>query len=80
MSVRYLQAIVDGVLLDPYGEVHRDLGGRTACRRIACAGKVAAVSHMQAVVYQLAPCLTCYPDPRSAGWRARRHPKREQQQ
>lgn len=71
MMRHYMPALSGtGVLLSYYSEVHRNAGGRTKCGHPAPAGRVAPVTDVQAMVYQLGLCSVCYPDrnnPRVAG-------------
>ena len=57
--------VVDGVILSGSGPVHRDLGGRTACGERVLAGRAAAASIAQILVYRLPVCPKCYHDPRA---------------
>ena len=69
-TLRFITPIRDGILLSRRGEVHRDLGGKTVCRHPIGRGHVVTVSNVQAVVFKLPLCHTCYPDQTTGRGRA----------
>lgn len=70
MSLHYVPEITDGVLLSRVGEVHCDTGRRsTACGQTFLPGRVATVSHVQAIVHKLRLCSACYPHHHGPGGR-----------
>lgn len=62
MRPLYAPTISEGVLLARLGDVHRQVGRETACGKRFTPGRVAAVSHVQAIVHKLRLCRDCYPD------------------
>lgn len=60
--MNYMPEINDGILFTYHGDVHRDTGGRTTCGQKTAGVRAVAVSHAQALVYQLHLCAVCYPN------------------
>lgn len=66
MKMPVMPTVYGGVLLSRNSEVHRlHPSGWTGCGKPAPAGRVAPCSHVQALVFKLPLCTTCFPNPHS---------------